>query len=48
MELIGANANYCPVCNQPTKEDVAVIYCENCGFSIRKKTEENENKPAAS
>lgn len=31
--------NACPVCNEPTKQDETQVYCENCGFSIRKKEE---------
>ena len=40
------NVNSCPVCNKPTKEDEMQIYCENCGFSIRKKSEETKKDRA--
>jgi ribosomal protein L37AE/L43A len=33
------STNSCPVCGQLTKENEAIIYCENCGFNINKKEE---------
>lgn len=39
--------NECPVCHELTKEDETMIYCENCGFNIRKKEEINTKTKSA-
>lgn len=37
--------NACPVCGEQTKEDETLIFCDNCGFNIPKKEEDNVKKP---
>jgi predicted amidophosphoribosyltransferase len=45
MDTGTAKGNQCPVCGEPTKEDEAIIYCENCGFNINKAEEDSEPLP---
>ena len=33
----------CPVCGDAVKQDSVIVFCEACGFNIRKK--ENDPKP---
>jgi len=44
MENKKGKTNECPVCEQATKEDYHTIYCDICGFNIKKQEQHTKQK----
>lgn len=38
--------NACPVCGTETQQDEIIVYCEDCGFNIKKREETTKQTEA--